>query len=129
MSLIFVQPQLEDQVHEHRLGLSHTLIVIVADEIVGVLHGERCRTVQVQNVARRRPLQLVLVVVVLLAAEAERQDRLIDRHQVVSSLRHQLIDQLQTAHLEIVLTGSGRRRGLIRAIERQPLIGRDLRHR
>lgn len=31
MSLIFVQPQFEDQVHEHRLGLSNTLVVVVTD--------------------------------------------------------------------------------------------------
>src|SRR5690606_18777212 len=74
-------------------------------------------------------VELVLVVVVLFATEVERQEWLIDRDEMIGGFRHELVDELEATDLHVVLTGSGRRRRLIRTIERQPLIGRDLRNR
>lgn len=51
------------------------------------------------------------------------------RHEMIRNRRHQLVDQLDATDLEVILTGNGRRRGLIRTLEREASITSDRRHR
>lgn len=88
-----MQPELEDQIHQHRLRLSDTLVVIVTDQLTGILQRERRRTMQVQQVTSRRPVEGRLFVGVVLPTEVEREERLVDRDEMILGFREQLLDE------------------------------------